>query len=107
MDGRSSTVCRVSGFLELHRQRGAPDLVANPWDRGSARLLESLGFEALATTSSGFAASLGRLDYALSRDEALAYAQAIAEAVAVPVISRSPGSRRRQRRPARPSGPPC
>ncbi len=87
MDGRSSTVWRVSGFLELHHQRGAPLLVANPWDRGSARLLESLGFKALATTSSGFAATLGRLDYALSRDEALAYAQAIAEAVAVPVTA--------------------
>jgi len=57
----------------------------NPWDRGSAILLESLGFEALATTSSGFAATLGRLDGQVTRDEAMAHAGALAEAVAVPV----------------------
>ena len=57
----------------------------NPWDRGSARLLESLGFEALATTSSGFAATLGRLDGMVSRDEAIAHAAEIVEAVEVPV----------------------
>jgi 2-methylisocitrate lyase-like PEP mutase family enzyme len=45
-------------FLELH-QPGRPLLLPNPWDRGSARLLAWLGFEALATTSSGFAATLG------------------------------------------------
>jgi 2-methylisocitrate lyase-like PEP mutase family enzyme len=57
----------------------------NPWDPGSARLLESLGFEALATTSSGFAASLGRLDYGVRRDEALAHAAAVVASVQVPV----------------------
>jgi 2-methylisocitrate lyase-like PEP mutase family enzyme len=75
----------MTGFLELHRRAGRPLLLPNPWDAGSARLLESLGFEALATTSSGFAASLGRLDYAVSRDEALEHAAAIVRAVAVPV----------------------
>jgi 2-methylisocitrate lyase-like PEP mutase family enzyme len=57
----------------------------NPWDAGSARVLASLGFEALATTSSGFAGTLGRLDGWVSSDEALAHADAIAAAVDVPV----------------------
>ena len=48
-------------FLALHRP-GNPLLLPNPWDLGSARLLASMGFQALATTSSGFAASLGRND---------------------------------------------
>ncbi len=71
-------------FLALH---GGPEplLMPNPWDAGSARLLESLGFQALATTSSGFAATLGRLDGGVTRDESLAHAAAIAAAVAVPV----------------------
>ncbi len=57
----------------------------NPWDVGSAKVLASLGFRALATTSSGFAATLGRPDGAVGRDAALAHAAAIAAAVAVPV----------------------
>jgi 2-methylisocitrate lyase-like PEP mutase family enzyme len=57
----------------------------NPWDAGSAKLLASLGFEALATTSSGFAATLGRMDGAVSRDEALAHAAAIVAATDLPV----------------------
>jgi 2-methylisocitrate lyase-like PEP mutase family enzyme len=74
----------VSGFLELHRA-GSPLLMPNPWDRGSAVMLESLGFEALATTSSGFAATLGRLDGGVTRDEAIEHARVVAEAVSVPV----------------------
>jgi 2-methylisocitrate lyase-like PEP mutase family enzyme len=57
----------------------------NAWDVGSARLLESLGFEALATTSSGFAASLGRLDYNVTREEAITHGAALAGAVEIPV----------------------
>jgi 2-methylisocitrate lyase-like PEP mutase family enzyme len=71
-------------FLQLHHGPG-PLLLPNPWDAGSARLLASLGFTALATTSSGFAATLGRMDQAVSRDEALANAAAIVAAVPVPV----------------------
>src|SRR6266480_4436441 len=52
---------KAQRFLALHRP-GEPLLMPNPWDLGSARLLASLGFEALATTSSGFAATLGRND---------------------------------------------
>jgi 2-methylisocitrate lyase-like PEP mutase family enzyme len=71
-------------FLALH-QPGQPLLLPNPWDRGSAMVLASLGFQALATTSSGFAATLGRLDGSVSRDEALAHAAAIVEATDLPV----------------------
>jgi 2-methylisocitrate lyase-like PEP mutase family enzyme len=75
----------MTDFRELHHRDGPPLLMPNPWDVGSARLLESLGFEALATTSSGFAATLGRLDYGITRDEALDHAAQIAAAVNVPV----------------------
>jgi 2-methylisocitrate lyase-like PEP mutase family enzyme len=71
-------------FLALHHG-DAPLLMPNPWDAGSARLLASLGFRALATTSSGFAATLGRLDGSVTRDEALAHAAAVVAAVDVPV----------------------
>jgi 2-methylisocitrate lyase-like PEP mutase family enzyme len=71
-------------FLALHR-KGQPLLLANAWDAGSARLLAALGYEALATTSSGFAATLGRLDYSVSRDEALAHAGALVAATELPV----------------------
>jgi 2-methylisocitrate lyase-like PEP mutase family enzyme len=75
---------KADRFLELHRSH-TPLLMPNPWDLGSARLLASLGFEALATTSSGFAATLGRLDGSVTRDEALAHAAALVGAVDVPV----------------------
>jgi 2-methylisocitrate lyase-like PEP mutase family enzyme len=71
-------------FLELHRM-SSPLLMPNAWDLGSARMLESLGFEALATTSSGYAATLGRLDYSVSRSEALAHAASIVGATEQPV----------------------
>jgi 2-methylisocitrate lyase-like PEP mutase family enzyme len=71
-------------FRELH---AGPALfvMPNPWDVGSARLLESLGFEALATTSSGFAASLGRLDQHVSREELVAHVAAVTAATSVPL----------------------
>src|SRR5579859_6376833 len=71
-------------FLSLHRP-GEPLLLPNPWDAGSARVLASLGFAALATTSSGFAATFGRPDGAVSRDEALANAADIVAATGLPV----------------------
>jgi 2-methylisocitrate lyase-like PEP mutase family enzyme len=76
----------MTSFLELHRP-GDPLLLPNPWDIGSARVLESLGFAALATTSSGFAASVGRRDGSVTRDEAIAHGGAIAVAVGVPVTA--------------------
>jgi 2-methylisocitrate lyase-like PEP mutase family enzyme len=75
---------KANRFLELHR-RGDPLLMPNAWDLGSAAVLASLGFEALATTSSGHAATLGRLDGGVTRDEALAHASALARGVDLPV----------------------
>jgi 2-methylisocitrate lyase-like PEP mutase family enzyme len=75
---------KAARFLGLHRP-GSPLLLPNPWDQGSARVLAALGFQALATTSSGFAATLGRLDGSVSRDEALAHAASVVAATDLPV----------------------
>ena len=75
---------KAQRFLALHRP-GEPLLMPNPWDLGSARLLASLGFEALATTSSGFAATLGRNDGSVTRDEAMVHAAVIVAATDLPV----------------------
>src|SRR3954452_337744 len=74
----------MTTLLDLHIP-GTPLLMPNPWDAGSAKLLASLGFEALATTSSGFAATLGRLDGSVTRDEAIEHAAAIVGATELPV----------------------
>lgn len=71
-------------FLELHRP-GQPLLMPNAWDVGAARILASLGFEALATTSSGHAATLGRLDGSVTREEALTHAAELVQATDLPV----------------------
>ena len=75
---------KAERFLALHHG-DAPLLLANAWDAGSARLLASLGFSALATTSSGFAATLGRLDGSVTLDEALEHSAVVASAVDLPV----------------------
>jgi len=73
-------------FRDLHARPGLL-LLPNPWDAGTAKLLQSLGFEALATTSLGMSNALGRVDgdNAVSRDELLANCRAIAEATDLPV----------------------
>ena len=73
-------------FLSLHTRAGA-FVIPNPWNAGTARILTGLGFEALATTSSGLAFAVGRRDgaAALSRDETLATAREIVEATDLPV----------------------
>ncbi|HEY3732873.1 MAG TPA: isocitrate lyase/phosphoenolpyruvate mutase family protein [Streptosporangiaceae bacterium] len=68
----------------MHRA-GDPLLLPNPWDQGSAKILASLGYRALATTSGGFALTLGRLDGSVSRDEALEHARQIVSATDLPV----------------------
>jgi 2-methylisocitrate lyase-like PEP mutase family enzyme len=75
-------------FQALH-QRNKPFVVGNPWDAGSARILASLKYEALSTTSAGLAFSLGRKDgtAAVSRAEALANAKSIVEATDLPVAA--------------------
>ncbi|GMQ84516.1 MAG: isocitrate lyase/phosphoenolpyruvate mutase family protein [Acidimicrobiia bacterium] len=75
---------KAAHFLELHH-RDTPLLLPNPWDPGSAKLFASIGFQALATTSSGHAATLGRLDGGVTRDEALGHAAIIVTATALPV----------------------
>ena len=73
-----------STFRALHRP-GEPLLMPNAWDAGSAKLFASLGFAAIATTSSGFAATLGRPDGGVTADEALAHTAALAAATPLPL----------------------
>lgn len=77
---------KAAEFLALHVS-GAPLLFPNPWDLGSARLLAGLGFQALATTSSGFAGTHGRLDGGVTRDEVLAHTTTLCAGVDVPVAA--------------------
>ena len=70
-------------FRQLHE--AGCFVIPNPWDRGSARLLVQLGFKALATTSSGFAWSMGRADNHITLEDALTHFRLMAEAVDVPV----------------------
>jgi methylisocitrate lyase len=74
---------RIATFRRLH-ETGC-FVIPNPWDLGSARLLVQLGFPALATTSAGFAWSLGRPDNGVTLDQALAHYRLIAQGVPVPV----------------------
>jgi 2-methylisocitrate lyase-like PEP mutase family enzyme len=71
-------------FRKLHEGPGA-FVIPNPWDVGSARVLEALGFQALATTSGGFAISIGRLDGQPGRDAVLAHAAALTGATSLPI----------------------
>src|SRR5689334_14796334 len=73
-----------AAFAELHRRDGT-FLIPNPWDVGSARLLAHLGFEALATSSAGYAFSIGKPDDAVGREAMLAHAAAVASATDLPV----------------------
>jgi 2-methylisocitrate lyase-like PEP mutase family enzyme len=78
-----STSSRPTEFRALHE--GQPFVIPNPWDAGSARMLEALGFKALATTSSGFAFTLGRRDGDVTLDEVIEHTRALASAVGIPV----------------------
>ena len=79
-----SVADRRARFRELHAEDRL-FLMPNPWDAGSARLLETLGFEALATTSAGFAWSLGKMDQAVTRDELVAHVAALTAVTSVPL----------------------
>ncbi len=74
---------KAEAFRALHE--GEPFVIPNPWDAGSARVLEGLGFRALATTSSGFAFTLGRADGAAALDEVIEHTRALAQASGLPV----------------------
>ncbi|HKI05673.1 MAG TPA: isocitrate lyase/phosphoenolpyruvate mutase family protein [Thermoanaerobaculia bacterium] len=79
---------KAERFQALHARPGA-FVIPNPWDAGTARMLTGLGFEALATTSAGLAFTLGRRDGAgaVTRDETLANAKAIADATDLPIAA--------------------
>jgi len=85
---RATQAAKAERFQALHARPGA-FVIPNPWDAGSARILEKLGFEALTTTSAGLAFVLGRRDGAgeVTRDETLANAKAIADATDLPVAA--------------------
>jgi 2-methylisocitrate lyase-like PEP mutase family enzyme len=80
---RPSIADKRRAFRNLHES--GCFLIPNPWDVGSALYLQSLGFKALATTSSGFAWTLGRPDGGISRDQALGHLQAVVAATDLPV----------------------
>jgi 2-methylisocitrate lyase-like PEP mutase family enzyme len=79
-----SVADRRARFHELHAREGI-FVMPNPWDVGSARLLERCGFEALATTSAGYAWLLGKEDHAVTRDELVTHVAELAAAVDVPL----------------------
>ena len=74
---------KAEAFRALHE--GDPFVIPNPWDAGSARMLEALGFDALATTSSGFAFTLGKLDGQVTLDEVAAHVAALDAATELPI----------------------
>jgi 2-methylisocitrate lyase-like PEP mutase family enzyme len=74
---------KAAAFVALHE--GEPFVIPNPWDAGSARVLEALGFPALATTSSGFAFTLGRLDGGVTLDELVDHVGALDAATSLPI----------------------
>ena len=74
---------KAADFRALHE--GEPFVIPNPWDAGSAKVLAGLGFKALATTSSGFAFTLGRADGSVSLDEVAAHVRVLDEATPLPV----------------------
>jgi 2-methylisocitrate lyase-like PEP mutase family enzyme len=76
-------VRKALAFRALHE--GEPFVIPNPWDAGSARVLEALGFRALATTSSGYAFTLGRLDGAASLGEVVEHVRGVAAATTIPL----------------------
>lgn len=75
---------KASAFRALHERHGA-FIIPNPWDIGSARLLAHLGFEALATTSAGYAFSIGQRDNSVGRDRMMEHVSAIVSATDLPV----------------------
>jgi 2-methylisocitrate lyase-like PEP mutase family enzyme len=74
---------KADDFRALHE--GDPFIIPNPWDAGSAKVLARLGFKALATTSSGFAFTLGRSDGDVSLEEVVEHTRSVAEATSLPV----------------------
>ena len=82
----TSQAQKAQAFKALH-EKDEVFIVANPWDAGSARLLQGLGFEALATTSAGFTQSLGRLDGEVSVDEKIDHCRALCAVTDIPITA--------------------
>lgn len=80
---QTAATARSRTFRQLHES--GCFVIPNPWDAGSARMLEQLGFKALATTSAGFAWTLGRPDNGVTLDDVLDHLRAVSQAVSVPV----------------------
>src|ERR1700749_4919272 len=78
-----TTAAKRAHFRALHQQ--GCFVLPNPWDMGSARLLQHLGFQALASTSSGYAWTTGRPDYGVTRDDVLAHLRLLCAATDLPV----------------------
>src|SRR5438034_5535346 len=74
---------KAGAFRALHE--GDPFIIPNPWDAGSAKVLAGLGFKALATTSSGFAFTLGRLDGGATLDEVAGHVSLVSDATDLPL----------------------
>ncbi len=81
----SALQARAEAFRALHQRQGEAFVIPNPWDVGTARLLASLGFEALATTSAGCAFALGVADNRIDRDTAIEHVRVLADATALPL----------------------
>ena len=101
----TDTDTKARSFRALHERDGA-FVIPNPWDVGTARILASMGFEALATTSAGFAFSLGLPDGAITRDQALAHCRDIVAATELPVSADLEGGFVERPRRGRRDGPP-
>jgi 2-methylisocitrate lyase-like PEP mutase family enzyme len=83
MQGGASQIAKAEAFRALHE--GEPFVIPNPWDAGSARVLEALGFTALATTSSGFAFTVGRPDGGVTLDEVADHVSTLAGSTDLPI----------------------
>src|SRR5215210_388862 len=83
-DSMKDQAQKAAAFRALHERDGA-FIIPNPWDIGTARLLAHLGFEALATTSAGYAFSVGQRDNSVGRDEMMEHVRAIVSATDLPV----------------------
>jgi 2-methylisocitrate lyase-like PEP mutase family enzyme len=82
-DDRVTQAEKAAAFRALHE--GEPFVIPNPWDAGSARVLEALGFKALATTSGGFAYTLGRHDGEVTLEEMVAHVEALVGVTDLPI----------------------
>jgi 2-methylisocitrate lyase-like PEP mutase family enzyme len=80
----SDQAAKAAAFCRLH-EHGSCFVMPNPWDQGSARLLEHLGFKALASSSAGFAFSLGRSDLSISKSSLLGHLAGVCQATSLPV----------------------